>query len=144
MDSLTDLVLDLTQQISINAASGDVWKTLVHRMSAGSCTSEGTPMPLVLEEWPGGRWFRDLGQNQGHLWGLVQVIKPPALLEIQGPLFMSYAVTGHVQFRVVPSAEGCSLTIRHQAVGMIDAEHRAGVSMGWQAMLDNVKSASES
>ena len=28
------------------------------------------PMNFVLEEWPGGRWFRDLGNGQGHFWGL--------------------------------------------------------------------------
>lgn len=144
MPTLDDLVLDLTQEIDVSAAPGDVWKNLLRRMSVDSATPDGTAMPLVLEEWPGGRWFRDLGQNQGHLWGLVQVIKPPTLLEITGPLFMSYAVTGHVQFRVTQSSGGCSLTIRHQAVGMIDADHRAGITSGWQAMLDHVKSVSES
>ncbi len=144
MTTLNDMVLDLTQQIDISAAPGEVWKNLLQRMGPDSCTPDGSPMPLVLEEWPGGRWFRDLGQNQGHLWGLVQVIKPPTLLEIQGPLFMSYAVTGHVRFRVSQTAAGCSLTIRHQALGMIDVDHRAGVTGGWQAMLDSIKSASES
>ena len=111
---------------------------------AGLVLPDGKPMPLVLEEWPGGRWFRDLGKNQGHLWGLVQVIKPPTLLEIHGPLFMSYAVTGHVQFRISQTADGAELSIRHQAVGMIDGQHREGVTSGWQSMLDRVKSASES
>ena len=60
-------------------------------------------MPMVLEEWPGGRWFRDLGSGQGHLWGFVQVIKPPTLIEIQGPMFMSYPVAGHVQLALCPA-----------------------------------------
>ena len=41
---------------------------------------------MKIEPWPGGRWYRDLGNNAGHLWGHVQVIKPPTLLEICGPL----------------------------------------------------------
>lgn len=57
-------------------------------------------MPMILEEWPAGRWFRDLGNGQGHLWGFVPVIKPPTLIEIQGPMFMSYAVAGHLQLRL--------------------------------------------
>ena len=24
---------------------------------------------MKLEAWPGGRWFRDLGDGNGHLWG---------------------------------------------------------------------------
>ena len=32
--------------------------------------------------------------------GFVQVIKPPTLLEIHGPMFMSYPVAGHLQIRL--------------------------------------------
>lgn len=67
-------------------------------------------MPMVLEEWPGGRWFRDLGNGQGHLWGFVQVIKPPTLIEIQGPMFMSYAAAGHLQLRLTQIPGGTELT----------------------------------
>src|SRR6202040_911749 len=51
-------------------------------------TTEAKPMPMKLEAWPGGRWYRDLGDNNGHFWGVVQAIKRPTLLEITGPLFM--------------------------------------------------------
>ena len=74
-----------------------------------------TPMPMVLEEWPGGRWFRDLGNGQGHLWGFVQVIKPPTLIEIQGPLFMSYAVAGHVQMRLTQISDRTTLVLSARA-----------------------------
>jgi hypothetical protein len=45
---------------------------------------------MILEQWPGGRWSRDHGNGIGHLWGHVQVIKPPVLLELSGLMFMSY------------------------------------------------------
>ena len=41
------------------------------------------------EAHPGGRWYRDLGGNNGHVWAFVQSIKRPVLLEFWGPLFMS-------------------------------------------------------
>lgn len=44
-------------------------------------------MPMALEGWPGGRWYRDLGNNTGHFWDTVEAIKTPSLLEICGPLF---------------------------------------------------------
>ena len=47
---------------------------------------------MKIELWPGGSWYRDLGDGNGHFWGNVQAIKRPTLLEITGPLFMSYPV----------------------------------------------------
>jgi hypothetical protein len=49
---------------------------------------------------PGGRWYRDLGEDNGHFWGTVQAIKRPTLLEITGPLFMSYAAVSNLQYRL--------------------------------------------
>ena len=100
-------------------------------------------MPLVLEEWPGGRWFRDLGNGQGHLWGFVQVIKPPTLIEMNGPMFMSYAAAGHIQFRLTQIAGGTEIYMRHQVLGMIDDDHREGVVFGWKSLLDKIKADAE-
>jgi hypothetical protein len=51
-------------------------------------------MSMKIEPWPGGRWFHDLGDNigdnNGHLWGHVQAIKKPTLLEITGSLSKGY------------------------------------------------------
>jgi small-conductance mechanosensitive channel len=60
----------------------------------------GKAFPMKIEARPGGRWLRDLGNDSGHLWGHVQVIKPPTLLEICGPLFISFPATNHVQYRL--------------------------------------------
>ena len=98
---------------------------------------------MTLERRPGGRWFRDLGSDSGHLWGFVQSIKPPTLLEITGPLMMSYPVSGHVAFRLAQIAGGTLLTLRHRAFGMIDPNHREGVNKGWAQILDKIKVGSE-
>jgi len=100
-------------------------------------------MPMVLEEWPGGRWFRDLGNGQGHLWGFVQVIKPPTLIEIHGPMFMSYAVAGHMQFRLMPIAGGVELSLRHRLLGPVEEAHRTGVVPGWRYLLEQTKRTAE-
>lgn len=139
MQQISDLTLDVSQQIEINAVIGDVYRALVRRLTDENSTPDNQSMPMILEEWPGGRWFRDLGSNQGHLWGSVQVIKPPALIEIQGPLFMSYAVAGHVQFRLTEMTGRVMLSVRHRAFGMIEDEHRAGLVHGWRYLLDRVK-----
>ncbi len=100
-------------------------------------------MPMVLEEWPGGRWFRDLGNGQGHLWGFVQVIKPPTLLEIHGPMFMSYAAAGHLQLRLTLISGGTELSLRHRVLGMVDEGHREGLTHGWDYCLKGVKELAE-
>jgi hypothetical protein len=100
-------------------------------------------MPMVLEEWPDGRWFRDLGNGQGHLWGFVQVIKPPTLIVIQGPMFMSYAAAGHLQLRLTQIPGGTELTLRHRVLGMIDPKHREGLTHGWSYMLEAIKKQAE-
>src|ERR1700692_1447950 len=89
-----NLTLEVEQQIEIQAPLQTAFDGLVRQLT------ERNVIPLRLERWPGGRWFRDLGEGAAHLWGFVQVIKPPTLLEIYGPLFMSYPVVGHVQFRL--------------------------------------------
>ena len=48
--------------------------------------AEDRPMPMKIEPWPGGRWYRDLGDSNGHFWGNVQAIKRPTLLEFCGPM----------------------------------------------------------
>ena len=143
MNASQDLILDVTQTIEIHAAIGDAFKALLKRMTTESSTTDNQPMPLVLEEWPGGRWFRDLGNGQGHLWGLVQVIKPPTIIEIQGPMFMSYPAAGHIQFRLTQISGGVELYMRHRVLGLIEADHRMRVEPGWESFISDVKKLSE-
>jgi uncharacterized protein YndB with AHSA1/START domain len=100
-------------------------------------------MNMRLEAWPGGRWFRDLGNNTGHLWGHVQVIKPPKLLELVGPMMMSYPVASHVQYRLTEQAGGTLLKLTHRAMGLISPDLEQDVSKGWQELLNQIRSAAE-
>src|SRR5882672_4810121 len=116
---LDDLTLDVAQEVEIKAATGDVFRAMLDRLAENIAPPpDGKSLQLVLEAWPGGRWFRDLGNGQGHLWGFVQVIKPPTLLEITGPMMMSYPVAAHLQIRLNQIAGGTLLALRHRALGM--------------------------
>jgi hypothetical protein len=147
-DDLMKLTVDISQNIDVAAAIGDVYKSLLAQLTTDFATPDNKSIPMVLEQWPGGRWFRDLGPGQGHLWGFVQVIKPPALLEIHGPLFMSFAATSHIQFRLTPAsggavAGGTVIALRHRALGMIEDDLRQGMAAGWAAWLKAVKGRCE-
>ena len=119
------------------------FEALLEELGPESEMPGGAPFPMVFEAWPGGRWYRDLGDNAGHLWGHVQVIKPPALLEICGPLFMSYACANHLQYRLTTEAGGTRLKLTHRAMGQIPDEHRQGVLKGWEYRVEQVREIAE-
>jgi hypothetical protein len=100
-------------------------------------------MPMKLEAWPGGRWFRDLGDGNGHFWGNVQAIKRNMLLEISGPLFMSYPAMNNVQYRLSEEGGETVIRFRHSGFGLIEEEHRKNVSSGWAYIHEGAKKRAE-
>lgn len=136
--TIQDLTLDTTQSIDIKADIGDVYRSVLHRLGEGFTNPQGESMQATLEPWPGGRWFRDRGNGIGHLWGHVQVIKPPTLLEVSGPLFMSYPALNHIEVKLEQRPGFTRVEFRHRAVGMIDPVHREGVATGWKHVLDSM------
>ncbi len=107
---------------------------LVEQLGPANETPE-RPMPMKIELWPGGRWFRDLGDGNGHFWGHVQAIKRPTLLEITGPLFMSYPVGLELQYRLSEENGGTLIKFHHTALGFIPDDHRQGMGEGWTHVL---------
>lgn len=137
--TVEEMLLDIEQHVEVKAAIGSVFRSVLHRFGEGSTNPKGESMQMILEQWPGGRWFRDRGNGIGHLWGHVQVIKAPVLLELSGPMFMSYPAINHLEIRLEEIAGGTRLSLRHRAIGMIDAQHRAGVSTGWRHMIESIE-----
>jgi hypothetical protein len=135
--------LNICKEIDIDAPLAVAFAAMLEQLGPENSSPHG-PMPMALEPWPGGRWYRDLGNNAGHLWGHVQVIKPPTLLEITGPLFMSYPAMSHLQYRLVEQGRGTRLTFKHRAIGEITQEHREGVNKGWDYILAAIKARAAS
>src|ERR1700751_6051666 len=135
---LDEMTLDIEQHVEVKAAIGSVYRSVLHRFGEGNTNMKGEPMQLILEQWPGGRWFRDRGNGIGHLWGHVQVIKAPTLLELSGPMFMSYPALNHVEVKLEQRPGGTHVDFRHRAIGFIDHAHREGVSTGWEDMFEGV------
>jgi uncharacterized protein YndB with AHSA1/START domain len=140
---IESLTLRVEQEIRVRASIEKTFDALLEQLGPGNEMPDGTKMPFKLEPWPGGRWFRNLGENTGHFWGNVQAIKRPTLLEFCGPLFMSQPVSNNVQYRL--SEEGGETVIKflHTAFGPILASHREGVSKGWGYMNDQAKKRAE-
>jgi hypothetical protein len=141
--NLEEMTLDLEQTVNVNANIEDTFKGLLNRFGKGNHTPSGEPLNLEIEPFAGGRWFRDRGEGVQHLWGHVQVIKPPVLLELNGPMFMSYPALNHIEVKLEEAGTGTKVTLRHRAIGMISPEHREGISTGWNYILDGLKSDCE-
>ena len=136
--NLEDMTLDVEQHIEVKGAIGSVFKSVLNRLGEGNTRPDGVSMQMILEEWAGGRWFRDRGDGIQHLWGHVQVIKPPVLIELSGPMFMSYPAINHLELKLDEIAGGTKVTLRHRAIGFLDPQHKEGVTQGWHALLDSI------
>ena len=141
--STEELTLNVTQEIRVRAPLATTFAALLEQLGAGNEHPDGTPMPMKIEAWPGGRWFRDLGDGNGHFWGNVQAIKRPTLLEISGPLFMSYAVANNVQYRLSEEDGETVIRFRHSGFGLIEEAHRKNVTAGWSFIHEQAKKRAE-
>jgi hypothetical protein len=140
---IESLTLTVTKEIHVRATLEDTFEALLEQIGPGNETPEGQAMPLKIEAWPGGRWYRDLGDGNGHLWGHVQAIKRPTLIEFTGPLFMSYAATSNVQYRLSQVDGGTLIKFHHMALGFIPEDHRQGVGKGWGHILSRIQARAE-
>ena len=140
---IENLTLNLTQEIHVRAPLDVTFAALLEQIGPANDTPDGQAMAMKLEAWPGGRWYRDLGDGNGHFWGVVQAIKKPTLLEITGPLFMSYPVVSNVQYRLSEADGGTLIKFHHAALGLIQEDHREGVGKGWGHINARVKARAE-
>jgi hypothetical protein len=137
--AIENLSLNITEEINVRSSPTATFAALLEEMGPSNEGANNAPMPMILEPWPGGRWFRDLGDNKGHLWGHVQAIKAPTLLEITGPLMMSFAVASNLQYRLKEIDGGTLITLRHTALGLFPDGYREALSQGWPLLFDRVR-----
>ncbi|HEX4155068.1 MAG TPA: SRPBCC domain-containing protein [Acidobacteriaceae bacterium] len=130
---------EIIKEEEIAAPIEIVFETILEQMGPLNSTPE-KPMPMVLEAWPGGRWYRDLGNNTGHFWGTVQAIKTPSLLEISGPLFMSNPAVSNLQYRLTEEDGATRMRFVHRAMGWV-GEYERGVDSGWSQLMERIRTA---
>ena len=137
--AIDNLSLNITEETHVRSSLAATFAALLEEMGPSNEGHNDTPMPMTLEPWPGGRWFRDLGDGNGHLWGHVQAIKRPTLLEITGPLMMSFAVASNLQYRLKEVDGGTLITLRHTALGLFPDGYREALSQGWPLLFDRIR-----
>jgi hypothetical protein len=141
--SLENFTLTIAREIHVEAPLDGTFAALLEQIGPENEKPDGVPMPMKIEPWPGGRWYRDLGDGNGHFWGHVQAIKRPTLLEICGPLFASYPFLSNVQYRLSEASGGTLIAFRHTALGFMQEDQRRGVNQGWTWTLDRIRARAE-
>lgn len=136
-------ILNIRQEIHVKASLETTFAALLEQLGPGFTNMEGTPMPLKIEAHPGGRWYRDLGKENGHYWGSVQAIKRPTLLEFCGPLMLSFPAVHNVQYRLTESDGGTLIKFQHLAAGPIPPEMEDGMPKGWDHILTETRKRAE-
>jgi hypothetical protein len=142
-DVKEELTLSIALENHVRASLEATFEALLEQVGPGFETLDGKSLSLKLEPYPGGRWYRDLGGDNGHFWGHVQAIKRPTLLEITGPLFMSFPVVSNVQYRLAAADGGTLISFRHSALGFIPADMRKDMTRGWNEILTGVARRAE-
>ncbi|MFO0785768.1 MAG: SRPBCC domain-containing protein [Phycisphaerales bacterium] len=147
VDAETVHTLEIKKEIFVAAAPEVVFESVLEELGPGSVMPDGKPFPMKIEPWVGGRWYRDLGKtggfDYGHLWGHVQVIKAPTLLELVGPMPMSFPAVNHVQYRIKAEGGGSVLSFVHRAMGMLAKDYLDGMPKGWEHAMGRIKKVAE-
>jgi hypothetical protein len=141
--AVENLSLDISHETHVRSSLTATFAALLEELGPSNVGQNDVPMPMTLEAWPGGRWFRDLGDNNGHLWGHVQAIKRPTLLEITGPLMMSFGVASNVQYRLKEVDGGTMIAFRHTALGLFPDGYREALSQGFKGLFDRIRRRAE-
>ena len=135
--------LTIEREVEIAAPIEIAFQAILDELGPEGLLPDGKPAGFKFEAWPGGRWYRDLGNNAGHLWAHVQVIKPPKLLELFGPMPMSYPAVNFLQYRLSSEGDLTRLKFTHKAMGLIPQEHREGMPQGWEFILKRIREQAE-
>jgi hypothetical protein len=144
LPDLESLTLRIEQEIRVNAPIDVTFAALLEQLGPGSEHPDGTSMHMKLEAWPGGRWFRDLGDGNGHYWATVQSIKRSTLLEFTGPLWMSHPVANNVIYRLIEDGGETVIKFCHSGFGLIQEDHKKGAVQGWSHIHEKLRQRAES
>jgi uncharacterized protein YndB with AHSA1/START domain len=138
-----DLTLTIKQEIHVKAPMDVTFAALLEQLGPGNQMPDGRSLNMKIEAWPGGRWYRDLGENNGHFWANVQAIKRPTLLEFAGPLFASFPMVSNVQYRLSEVEGGTLIAFRHTALGFVPENQKPEMDRGWAQMNEGVRKFAE-
>ncbi len=98
----------VSKEVQIAAPIECVFDALLEELGPGGQLPDGKPQPMVIEPWIWGRWYPKFGSDC-RAWGRVEIVEPPRLLRIRGPMFLSERTIGFVEYRLTAVDGGTRL-----------------------------------
>ena len=130
--------LMIRQSVDIAADPDTVFKALTEDIGqwwgAPYLITGDEARDVVLDARPGGL-LQELTEDGGHVWCMVEQVRPGRCLVLGGRMGMRDAVAGNIRFELVATDSGTQVQLEHRAVGDISAETERDFSSGWEDLL---------
>jgi DNA-binding transcriptional ArsR family regulator/uncharacterized protein YndB with AHSA1/START domain len=129
----------LEQEVTIRAPRARVFDALTRDVGQWWAfrLTRDAKSTLVLEPRVGGRFFEDMGDGEGALWGTVTYIKRPEVLRLTGPLgMMKEPIIGVYTYELSDAADGATLLkLTHRVAGQPGPKAEESYRGGWGKLL---------
>ncbi|MBL8757753.1 MAG: SRPBCC domain-containing protein [Phycisphaerae bacterium] len=133
---MEDGQFSIEQEVRIAAPREAAWRGLLD-VGAWWCHHFAKAGPrMVLEPFPGGRFYEDSADGTRALFGTVTFIRAPEVIRLAGPLGMStLPVVSVYEWALAEDGPGASvLRLSHHARGLIRTDWREAHDRGWQTL----------
>ena len=130
--------LHIEQEVRIEAEPTRVFDALTTEIGAWwNHRFSEAPKGIYLEPKVGGRFYEEFNEKEeGALYATVTYLERGKKLRMAGPMGMSGAVTGVVDFELEPKGKATLLKLSHRVIGEVSDETKKGYTAGWQELLN--------
>lgn len=133
-------VVHIEEAIDIDAPASKVFASLTGEVGQWFWRGpKGTDPPALMEAHAGGRFYREWGEGNAELYGLVALFKPGKHLRLVGSIGVAHAITSVVDFELDEDGGRTRLRLTHRISGEVFDEEIADFAAGWQDELGSLK-----
>lgn len=126
------------QQVEIAAPRQVVFHALTQRIGdwwGPPYLANPETTDLTLDLRPGGALREIWPDGGGAVWGTIEILDAPRLIQFNSRAFMPGAVAGLVTFELAESGGVTRVTVDHRVIGMFEADRPAIHEGGWGDLL---------
>jgi uncharacterized protein YndB with AHSA1/START domain len=133
-------VVRIEEEVVIAAAPAKVFAALTEDVGLWFWRGpKGTDPEAVLEAQAGGRFYREWGEGNTELYGVVGLIKRDRQLRLIGSIGVAHAISSVADFVLEEDGEATRVRLTHRISGeVVDAEV-ADFAEGWRDELASLK-----
>ncbi|MGD9688971.1 MAG: SRPBCC domain-containing protein [Phycisphaerales bacterium] len=127
----------IEQEVTLRVPLERAWAGLLDVAGWWCCHFADRGARVVLEPFPGGRFFEESPEGPRALFGTVVYIKAPEIIRLHGPLGMGrLPVTSTYDWSLEPMGDpgATRLKLSHRAFGLLDPEWQQSHEEGWKSL----------